>query len=235
MNHVRFHSFRLLVLSAFAGSGLAVASSGCGTVQEGTEEDWTSTPPFSATARLEYRVDSLMNENRKLQQQHEAVAAENRNLLARNTELEARIKEAATTPQSNITTPVTSPRVSGGAPPGGYEEAMQKYRTRRYQEAADHFGSLINTGISDDLLDNCYYWIGESYFAMRRFNEAIQQFEIVAGMSSSDKADDAQYMIGNSYYQMGRTDNARAAFQKLIQLYPSSPLVKRARAKMPSL
>jgi TolA-binding protein len=93
----------------------------------------------------------------------------------------------------------------------------------------------LSGGVSDDLSDNCHYWIGESYFGLKKYNEAIQHFETVVGMAGSDKADDAQLMIGNAYAAMGKKVEAKDALQKLITAYPASPLVKRAKAKMSSL
>ena len=49
---------------------------------------------------LEYRLDSLQNENRRLQDQIEAVASENRKLTARNAELETKLTEAMAAPEA---------------------------------------------------------------------------------------------------------------------------------------
>jgi hypothetical protein len=71
---------RNIISSASLLFGVALA--GCGTVQDGTyeEEEWNNTPPVSVTARLEYRIDSLTNENRRLHQQLDAITTENQNL-----------------------------------------------------------------------------------------------------------------------------------------------------------
>jgi TolA-binding protein len=182
---------------------------------------------------LEYRIDSLMNENRKLQQQLETVTAENRNLIARAAELQSRLSESMAAPRPT-TTP--SPAPSSISPsPARYEEALAKFRKRNFRGAIEDFTALLNAGIGADLADNCHYWIGESYFGMKKFNDAIQHFEVVLGMTGSDKADDAQFMIGNSYAQLGRRNEARQAFQRLLSDYPDSPLRARAQAKLNSL
>ena len=215
---------------------LAVACVGCGTVQEGTyEEDWTNTPPVSVTARLEYRIDSLTNENRRLRQQLEAVSTENENLSTRIAELQSR--PADTTPASRPSSPVVTPKPATPRTivTPGYDGALSKFRGRDFQGAIEQFNSVLTGGVADDLADNCHYWIGESYFGLKKFNDAIQHFETVAGMTGSDKADDAQLMIGNAYAALSKKTEAKEALQKLITMYPSSPLVKRAKAKMASL
>ncbi|HXG00043.1 MAG TPA: tetratricopeptide repeat protein [Bacteroidota bacterium] len=209
---------------------------GCGTVEETTEEEWTDTPAISTTARLEYRIDSLMNENRKLQQQLETVSTENRNLIARVSELQSRLSEAMATPRTVSEAGPGGEGTSSITPSSaGYESALARFRRRDYRGAIDEFSALLNAGISRDLADNCHYWIGESYFGMKKFNDAIQHFEVVLGMTGSDKADDAQFMIGNAYMQLGRKNDARQAFQRLLSDYPDSPLRSRAQAKLNAL
>lgn len=218
----------LLIIPAFLTVfGLGFVASGCGTVQEGMEEEnWSDSTPVSVTARLEYRVDSLSNENRKLQQQYDATAAENKKLNSRNAELESKIASAASKPES-------TPRAT--VPPGGYEEALSNYRNRNYQTAIDQFSGLLGSGISGDLADNCEYWIGESYFGMKQYGEAVKHFQSVVSIAGSDKADDAQFMIGHSFQSMGNSAAAREAYRALINNYPTSPLIRRARAKMSGL
>lgn len=220
--------FRMALLGAFVYGTIACV--GCGTVSEGTSEDeWMSGPPVSMTARLEYRVDSLTNENRRLQQHLEAIQAENNNLNARLAELQAKPAEPAMT---KLVSPSTTPKSSL---PEGYESALGKFRNRDFQEAIEEFKGLLTGGVSSDLADNCEYWIGESYFAMKKYTDAIESFKTVTTMKGADKADDAQLMIGNAYVAMGDNDLAKQAYQKLITLYPTSPLAKRAQVRMNNL
>ena len=224
--------FRNIISPTLLCMGLGLF--GCGTVQEGTyEEEWTNTPPVSVTARLEYRIDSLNNENRRLRQQLETVSTENQNLSTRIAELQSRpdpSPRAATPPVSNAKPATTRTVVTPG-----YDGALAKFRGRDFQGAIEQFNTVLSAGVSDDLADNCHYWIGESYFGLKKYADAIQHFETVTGMTNSDKADDAQLMIGNAYAAMGKKTEAKTALDKLMTLYPSSPLVKRAKAKLSTL
>lgn len=224
--------FRITFLGALAYGTIACV--GCGTVSEGTsEDDWMSGPPVSMSARLEYRVDSLTNENRRLHQQLEAIQAENNNLNSRLTELQAKPAEPAMTKPAYPASPVTTTKKS--SLPVGYESALVKFRNRDFQGSIEDFKGLLAGGVSSDLADNCEYWIGESYLAMKKYTDAIESFKTVTTMEGADKADDAQLMIGNTYVAMGDKALAKQAFQKLITLYPTSPLAKRAQARMNNL
>ncbi|MBI5471903.1 MAG: tetratricopeptide repeat protein [Ignavibacteriae bacterium] len=214
---------------------VAMSFLGCGTVQEGTnEDDWTNTPPVSLTARLEYRIDSLTNENRRMRQQIEALQTENANLNTRLSELQATPVDpalAAPKPEPKGSTPASRTTISTP----GYESALAKFRARDFKSAIEQFNGLLSSGVAENLADNCQYWIGESYFGQKKYTEAIQAFETVTGMAGSDKADDAQLMIGNSYAALGKKAEAKEALQKLMTTYPGSPLVKHAKAKLSSL
>ncbi len=200
---------------------------GCGTVPETTSDTWESGPPVSMTARLEYRVDSLMNENRRLHQQVEALATENRNLTARNAELETRLNETATTPPTETTTPSATSDASAG-----YAGALAAYRKRDFAGASQQFETLLSSNIREDLADNCHYWIGESYYGMRKYKEAISHFRMALDYKRSEKKDDAQLMIGNASAAMGDKAGAKEAYNKLITSYPVSPLVPKAKEKL---
>lgn len=222
--------FRFSLPLIFACS--AIVLSGCGTVQDSTNEDeWISGPPVSMTARLEYRVDSLTNENRRLTQQIEALQTENNNLSMRLNELQTKA------PVAPVNKPVVEapPATISSTLPAAYETALEKYRNHSYQAAIDEFNQLLSNGVSTDLVDNCHFWIGESYFAMKKYSMAIESYKKATVISGADKADDAQLMIGSAYVAAGDKAQAKQAYQKLITLYPTSPLAKRAQARMNSL
>jgi tol-pal system protein YbgF len=198
---------------------------------EETTDDWgQESTPVSVTAKLEYRVDSLMNENRRMEQQVEALATENRNLTARAAELETKLAEAAAAPPPPA---MTSP--STGDMTSGYSDALASYRRRDFSTAAQQFEGLLSGGIRDDLADNCHYWIGESYYGMRQYADAITHFQMVFNYAKSEKKDDAQLMIGNSYAAAGNTSSARDAYTSMVSSYPASPLVKKAQEKLARL
>jgi tol-pal system protein YbgF len=199
----------------------AIGVVGCGSVEE--TQQWEETPTVSATARLEYRIDSLMSENRRMRQQLEAMANENRSLTARNAELETRLNEAMAAPK-----PAPPPADMSSA----YSEALGYYRQRDFATAIQRFESLLNSGVRDDLADNCHYWIGESYYGMGNYSGAIQHFEMVFNYKHSEKKSAAQLMIGNSYAAQRNYSAAKDAYNKVISNYPASVYVQKAQEKL---
>jgi len=211
---------------------LSLSAIGCGTSEEFTEDEWNPDPPVSETARLEYRSDSLMNENRILRQQVDAMAAENRNLTARSAELEVKLNEA-----------ISQMELIDAPPPAGtpdnvatsYKAALQTYRNKQYDSAIRQFESLLSQGITEELVPNCHYWIGESMYGLRRYREAITKFEQVTAYVTSGKKSYAQFMIGNSHMALGDKAAAREAFNTFVSTYPTSPLIAKAQQRLSNL
>jgi len=227
----------LFIIPATLALGMAVGAVGCGSSEEETEGWESSQPtPTTATATTESQpataADSMKNESRRLKEQIDALAAENRTLTARNAELETKLAEATTKPATAPAPATTAAPV--GDVSGAYNAALDEFKKKNFQEAASQFEAIINSG-TDKLVDNCHYWMGESYYGMKKYDDAIKQFETVLGYSGSGKRPYAQLMIGNAYMAMGDKTSAKDAYSKLVSTYPTSSLVEKAKAKLSKL
>jgi tol-pal system protein YbgF len=236
INHLRIGRFALAMLPpACLFFALALTSSGCGSSEEGTEtweESSQATPPAQSA---EFKADSLKNENRRLKDQLDAMAAENRNLTARNAELETKLTESASQPQTITPAPThTAATASGssGDQSSAYNAALAKYRSKNFAEAAQDFEALLNSGADEKIAGNCHYWIGESMYGLRKFDDAMKQFETVLGYAGSGKRPAAQFMIGNVYAAQGNKSAAKEAWEKVVSTYPTSDLVEKAKGKI---
>lgn len=221
---------RLRFLNILPGAAvalaLAFATGGCGSTEESTDEFETE-QAASPTARLEYRLDSLQNENRRMKEQVNAMAAENRSLTAKNAELETKLTEASTT------APTTAAPATAADPTAEYSAALSAFRKRDFNNAIQGFEALLNASVDETLADNCHYWMGESYYGLRKYSEAVKQFNEVLGFKKSEKKGDAQLMLGNAYAAMGQKDAARKAYDKVTSTYPAQ--ARKAQEKLARL
>jgi len=140
---VRMKGFRIFALFV---AGLSLLALGCGPSEEALEDDWETVPTVSPTAALEYRIDSLQNENRRINDQVDALAAENRSLRARIAELETSLSEATAAPPTP--TPAAVPT---GDFRSGYSSALDQFMSRNYAGAIQQFDGLLAGGIGEDL------------------------------------------------------------------------------------
>jgi tol-pal system protein YbgF len=239
MNPIGLTARRVRLLAILPGIAVvfALALVGCGSAQDAMEEEFGALPQVSPAAQLEFRIDSLMNENRKLRDQVEAVTGENRRLTARTAELETKVAEAMTAAQAAPqVAPAAAPApVSGAESNSGYEAALSLYNAKNYRGALEQFQALLTSGSAGKLADNCQYWIGESYYGLGKYSEALQAFKGVIDQKRSSKIPYAFLMLGNCEALLGNKDAAREAYNKVVSEFPTSPVAAKAQAKLSKL
>lgn len=134
------------------------------------------------------------------------------------------------TPQTQTPTSTTySQPVSSSDFVVRYQAALDLFHSQQYQESLNQFEQLLASDMNNDYSDNAQYWIGECYYAMGRYREAIMAFEKVFTFRFSNKNDYAQFKIGQTYFKLGDKERANQEFQQLLDTYPDSELVPRAR------
>jgi TolA-binding protein len=110
-----------------------------------------------------------------------------------------------------------------------YQDALDDYYVRRFDSAIRKFRELIANNDNHPLADNCQYWIGESYYAMGRYYEAVAEFQKVYAFAKSNKTNDAQLMIGLAFLKSGEKEMARAELNMLMSFNPQSDSAKKAQ------
>ena len=116
-----------------------------------------------------------------------------------------------------------------------YTEGVNLFNRKRYDDAKTWFARLLTMGITEDLADNCEYWVGECDFARGRWTMAVESFERVVALRNSNKRADAMLMLGRSFEYLRQAARARATFEQLVREYPSSSAASTARWKLRSM
>ena len=66
--------------------------------------------------------------------------------------------------------------------------------------------------------DNAQYWLGETYYVMRKFLPAIDEYnKLVEHFPRSKKKSHAILKIGYSYYELGMMEESAKALKELIE------------------
>lgn len=110
-----------------------------------------------------------------------------------------------------------------------YQNALNQFKTRSYNEAISLFSELLLSEPNNSLADNCQYWIGECYYGLENYNQAVTEFEKIFSFPNSNKSDDAQLKLGLCYVRLGDMNQARAEFDRLLAIHPNSEYVSLAQ------
>lgn len=133
---------------------------------------------------------------------------------------------STTSPLSSLPLPPAS--TSTGSPPdsdvqSAYDSAFASLRNGQYEQAVSQFEDFLRRFPNSTLTPDAYYWLGESYYVLRRFEQARQIFlTLGADFPRSDKLPDAMLKLGYIYSETGDIPRAREMLQKLIDVYPDS-------------
>lgn len=113
-----------------------------------------------------------------------------------------------------------------------YSAAYASHQNRDYEIALPAFTDILKHSPTHSLADNAQYWIGESYYGMGRYRQALAAFTAVLSFEATEKDDDAQLMIGRSYLALGERDQAVTAFRRLLSEYSDSEYLEAARKEL---
>jgi len=105
---------------------------------------------------------------------------------------------------------------------GRFEAGLAAFNGGRYDEAIGNFSQTVVSGRPPELVPNAYYWIGESYYAMQRYSEALPYFESVSKVGPQDKREMATYKLSRANINLGNKQAANLWYQRLSAEYPKS-------------
>ena len=135
----------------------------------------------------------------------------------------------------------TAPQQTAALPPeptpeGVYNEAYNTLQSGNNRAAREQFKKFLNTYKSSELADNAQFWIGESYYREKKFEEAILSFEdLIKLFPKSAKIPEAYYKQAIAFSAINDPVAARAKLEMLLNEYPDNALSQRAKQKLKEL
>ena len=117
-----------------------------------------------------------------------------------------------------------------------YEEARELLEEKNYRGAIARFKEFLKKYPESDYSDNAQYWIGESHYALREFDQAILEFDAVRRKyPKGDKVPASLLKLAFAFAELGDRLDARLILQELIDRYPQSQEVVKAKQKLKAL
>ena len=119
----------------------------------------------------------------------------------------------------------TVPVGPGVSPQRMYDTAWADYTTGQWALAIQGFEAYIETFPRSELTDNAQFYIGQTYFADGRFEDAAVAFDhVLANYPEGDAVPEASYKLGETLNRLGEADRAKATFVFVVENYPGSTM-----------
>ena len=114
-----------------------------------------------------------------------------------------------------------------------YQDAYDLLILGRNNEAIQQFEQFISQYPQGTYSDNAYYWLGEANYVERRFDEAIDRFNVVIfQFPGSRKVPDARLRKGFSLFELQRYAEAREELTAVEREYRGRSIAALARRRI---
>ena len=117
-----------------------------------------------------------------------------------------------------------------------YEAAQQHRKIGNYQAAVTAFQAFVGQHAKSPLAHRAQYWIGDSYFNLRDYKNAIaSQQKLISTYPDSASVPDALLNMASAYIELGDSAAAKKTMDSLVSRFPATDAAEKARRRLASL
>lgn len=117
-----------------------------------------------------------------------------------------------------------------------YQNGLDTLRAGDLSKARTLFLRFIEVYPRHDLAANAHYWLGETYYSEKNFEQAILEFqEVIKNFSGKEKVPAAMLKQGLAFQEIKDIKSAKYILKKLVDTHPSSDEAKKAKEKLKEL
>jgi tol-pal system protein YbgF len=185
------------------------------------------------------QIEQLQNRNQQLQQQLQKMQADYEYRLDQmekggkgGPRPNAPGSQPALAPPAGPTSGQSPSSPAAGAESGDqvYNDAFKKLQDGDYAGAERGFKSFVQGNPKHTLAGNAQYWLGETYYARRDYQNAMLAFaEGYKSYKTSAKGPDNLLKLGVTLAVLGRKSDACTVFAKFTQDYPRATDLQKRR------
>ena len=113
-----------------------------------------------------------------------------------------------------------------------YALALKKLDAGDAARARELLTDFLARHAGDPLAPNAQYWLGETWYAEKKYNDAIVEFQkVIKEHKGSEKVPDALLKIGLSFQSQGDCEKALLFLDEVAQAHKGSPAAKVAKER----
>jgi tol-pal system protein YbgF len=121
-------------------------------------------------------------------------------------------------------------------PEGLYQHGQDLFKKGDLAKAREIFAKFLEQYPKHQLAVNARYWLGESYFAEKKFEPAILEFQqVIKDYPGKEKIPAAMLKQALAFHELGDAKSARYILKKLVEDFPLADEVPLAKEKLKEL
>ena len=220
-------------------------------VLDATRASEAGPDPFERIAALSVEIESIREEQRRLEGQLEVAQKTAEDALAESKKArEALAAQTATEGASEL----AGAEGAAGEPVGpedllaqdattsaevlAYQDGLAAWRGQDHKVCIDQFRKFLQTYPASPYADDAAYWMADCHFKQGDYRVAVLRFnDVVRVYPAGNKAPDALYRQGESLLKLGPGfyDAARTVFKQVLKEYPDSARSREARQQLEAI
>ena len=114
-----------------------------------------------------------------------------------------------------------------------YQQGLDSFKGGNTQRARELLTKFVDQHPNHELVANAHYWIGETYYTEKIYDQAILEFEkVIKNYPGKEKVPGAMLKQALAFKGLGDKKSARYVLGKLIENFPRSSEAGMAKAKL---
>ena len=216
--------------------------------QDDSTDSYDTTPEASSLNKIQSLQQEISELRGQLEVQTHALQTLKQQQLDFYKDLDTRLRNTQTAPQTPIQAKNTSPALNTEPPINtaargnpadeqiSYLAAYELVKNKEFEKATMAMKHFIQQYPRGGYTANAHYWLGELYMTQQSFSDAIQQFEVVLStFPQSSKSSASSLKLGYALAASGQKDAARERLQSVIRDYPDTHAALLATSKLETL
>jgi tol-pal system protein YbgF len=117
-----------------------------------------------------------------------------------------------------------------------YQQGLDSFKGSNTQKARELLTKFVEQHPNHELVANAHYWIGETYYTEKIYDQAILEFEkVIKNYPGKEKVPAAMFKQALAFKGLGDTKSSRYVLGKLIENFPRSSEAGMAKAKLKAM
>lgn len=117
-----------------------------------------------------------------------------------------------------------------------YRRALDEFNRGEYDRSIESLNDFIASRPEDDYMDNALFWLGECYYGLGRYQDALTQFQrVVSVYPDGNKVPDSLLKVALTYERLANDTSAREVLRVLVETYPTTDAARRAEERLRAL